>query len=422
MAADLLSQRLSVELARFIRENALVLDCNEHGLVCEYLALDTKQLHCAECLGSLDEEIQIRNIIIVQTDEEQVQDQPLLVELQADKSEPKLEEDKRPEGRAKDAESAIDEIQEVTDGWNCTHCTLLNPLARSICSACYNRRVDEYAEEAVQPRRESPELAKRPRPNLRAAGRYDELEDDKQPKALHEEQGSQRSDDAEVLHSDQFYSSKEIEESECVEWQCSGCTLLNKLDQYFCTACDSIFTSLERHLSPPDRPYRSSAYQSRSPPKPKPICESCLKEASYETDKCLDCRLADIRGADKRGSLGKLEMWECAGCTRLNSSFSSVCYHCDEHRDAVNLPERNRRRLYLEVCKRCYTPNKDDVAMCAKCFDSLRVSSLDDYQPREFVETCVFCRFPNTKDSPTCEGCHRSLRASASQLRRTYYP
>jgi hypothetical protein len=467
MAADLLSQGLSVELARFIRENALVLDCTEHGLVCEYLALDTKQLLCAECLSSLDEGVEIRNIIIVQTDGEQELDQPLVEQPQADKPEPKLEEDKMPEGRARDAdaEADIDFIQELTDGWNCTHCTLLNPLTRRICSACFYSRADVKAEETAQPRRPSPEIAQKPRSDLRAR-RYDEVEDDKQAKALHEDQESQRSDEPElnVLHSNQFYSSKEIEESGCLEWQCSECTLHNKIDQYFCSACDSTFASLERYLSSPDQSYRSSAYQSRSPPKPKPTCQTCLKETSYETDKCIDCRVADIRrtdhrdllgksemskptcktcfketsyetdkcldckypgirGTDHRGSLGRSEMWQCAGCTKFNAGSASVCYHCTELRDAVNLPEpeRNRHRLYLEVCKRCSTPNTHDSSVCSKCYDSLRVSSVGDYQPRQILENCAFCRFANPKGSLTCEGCHHSLRASASQFRRTYH-
>jgi hypothetical protein len=415
----------SDELKKFVREHALILDCDEHGLVCDYLVVESKQLICAECLTSFDQDVDVRLIMIVQIQDDEPSPRLAAGEGPIEQLGGLVEEEEK---KPSEAAQRVGEEERV-EGWRCLHCTLINPHAAKICEACLGLNSEALADDPMldgADRLGGPEMA---RPVRRGMERLGEGEDDKRQEEGAE--GIAEDEGKKVLHSTQQYSSKEIEESDCKQWACNTCTLLNSLSSYICSACYSAFPSLQLHLQRLDIPSsEQSTYLRRRPQSSdefrrsvvKPTCKTCYRETLYDVDKCTDCQLDEIkaRRSEDRGSRSSAyKFWYCKKCTRRNSGFSSSCYYCSPPDIQPDPPHADlaRPRKFLEACKKCRAFNVHDSAKCASCRSSMLK---EEPKPRKFMEICKSCDHRNKRDTATCEKCYRSMRPPSSQLRRTY--
>jgi hypothetical protein len=266
------------------------------------------------------------------------------------------------------------------------------------------------------------------KPVRRGLERLDEGEDDKRQEDRAE--GIAKGGGKKVLYSTQSYTSKEIEESDCEQWECRTCTLLNSLTSYICSACYSAFRSLQLHLQRLERPSTEySPYLRRRPQSDefrrsvvRPTCKTCYRQTPYDIDKCTDCQLEEIKaGVSEGGSRlqSSYKFWNCKSCSKRNSGLTSTCYYCNKPDSQPPHTSLTRPRKFLEACKKCRAFNVHDSSKCEKCRSSMVIVK-EEPKPRKFIEICKSCEHRNKRDASTCESCYRSMRPPSSQMRRTY--
>lgn len=448
------SVAISQELMQYIREHAVILDCNEHGLVCDYLNIETKQLICSECVSTLEDDVEVRPVMIVDMNEDQA-DMPFEIdepEMRAGSPVLHIQDANKSDERVVDRIPEHLAIKAEEDqGWNCEYCTLLNDYSSSKCSACL---MTNFALPKIRSSEDPP--MRNPESYPRARYERQDIEDDKQVEAAPVlQQAVEEEQDPNVLSSDKDYTSLEIEAS--LNWKCAACTLINKMNRPYCEACYTTFTSLKRYLDLLTRPHSESFNYRRSLAN-KCYCKMCHKETISDTQQCTDCMLAEIRQRQALPSASHpTSLWNCPGCSRMNSSSSKECYQCFRSREENAKEERSnyepakydmwkcsycdkRNSSLHQECYYCKTskngkfpgqPARDSLVqrqskVCRKCSTAISTGSLCNRCDKDQVpmrtstamnKVCKSCGAHNHKTSPTCLRCYKSLRTPARGYR-----